>query len=93
LVSLCLHQRIAALDRAPSSAARIKEATVDNRRKDALTSFSGWWRSWPLLASGGHDAVERPSTESDLDESVDFVIWAAELAAPGDGPTGGADRR
>jgi hypothetical protein len=60
---------------------------VDNRRKDAL-SFSGWWRSWPRLASEGpRDAVERPGP--DLDESVHFVIWAAELAAPGDGSTGG----
>jgi len=65
---------------------------VDNRRKDALTCFSGWWRSWPLLASSGDDA-DRPSTAPDLDESVDFVIWAAELAAPRDGLTGEADRR
>ncbi len=66
---------------------------MDNRRKDALTCFSGWWRSWPLLAAGRRDAVDRPSIESDPDESVDFVIWAAELTAPGDGFTGDADRR
>jgi hypothetical protein len=84
---------LSALDRAPASVARIKEATVDNRRKDALTGFSGWWCSWPLLASGGRDAVDAPSCESDLDESADFAAWAAELAAPGDGFTGEADRR
>ena len=65
---------------------------MDNRRKDALT-FSGWWHAWPLLASGRPDAVDRPRTQSDPDESVDFVIWAAELAAPGGGCTGEADRR
>jgi hypothetical protein len=69
-----------------------KEATVDKRNKDALTSFSGWWRSWPLLASAGRDAVNRPSTESDLDESAHFLIWAAELATPGDGSSGEAHR-
>jgi hypothetical protein len=74
-----------------SSVARIKEATVDNR--NALTSFSGWWRSWPLLASGRRDAADRPGTESDLDESAHFAIWSAELAAPGDGLTGVVDRR
>lgn len=84
---------MSALDGALASVARIKEATVDNCRKDALTSFSGWWRSWPLLASGGRDAVDAPSCESDLDESADFAAWAAELAAPGDGFTGEADRR
>jgi hypothetical protein len=73
-----------ALHRASCSAARIKEAAaVDNRSKDALTSFSGWWRSWPLLASAGRDAVDRPGSESDLDESAHFVIWAAELGRTG----------
>ena len=57
---------------------------MDDRRKDALTCFSGWWRSWPLLASRASDAGDRPRTESDLDDSADFLIWAAELAAPGD---------
>jgi hypothetical protein len=65
---------------------------VDNRHKDALTSFSGWWRSWPLLATGC-DAGDRRGTESDLDESAHFVIWAAELVAPGDGSTAESDRR
>jgi hypothetical protein len=73
-----------ALHRASPSAARIKEAaTVDNRSKHALTCFSGWWRSWPLLASAGRDAADRPGTESDLDESAHFVIWAAELGRTG----------
>jgi hypothetical protein len=73
-----------ALHRASCSAARIKEAAaVDNRSKDALTCFSGWWRSWPLLASAGRDAVDRGGTESDLDESAHFVIWAAELGRTG----------
>ena len=59
---------------------------MDNRRKDdALTCFSGWWRSWPLLAARGREASDCPSTESDLDESAHFVIWAAELTAPGNG--------
>lgn len=58
---------------------------MDDRRKDdAVSCFSGWWRSWPLLSAGGRDAG-RPRTESDLDESAHFLIWAAELAAPGDG--------
>jgi hypothetical protein len=58
---------------------------VDNRRKDdALTCFSGWWRSWPLLAAKDRGGVDGPSAESNIDESADFVIWAAELAAPGD---------
>ena len=71
----------------PSSAARIKEATVDNRHQDALTSFSGWWRSWTLLA-GGRDTVDHRRTDSDLDESAHFLIWASELAAPGKGVRG-----
>ena len=62
---------------------------MDSRNKDALTCLSGWWRSWPLLASAGRDAVGRPGTESDLDESAHFVIWAAELGCTGRrrGPT------
>ena len=57
---------------------------MDDRRKDdALTSFSGWWRSWPLLASEGRSDSTSPTPN--LDESGDFAIWAAELAAPGDG--------
>jgi len=56
---------------------------VDSRSKHALACFSGWWRSWPLLASAGRDAVDRPATESDLDESAHFVIWAAELGRIG----------
>lgn len=57
---------------------------MDNRRKDdALTCFSGWWRSWPLLASGDRDDAQCPSAEPNVDEFPDFVIWAAELAAPG----------
>ncbi|HEY7102870.1 MAG TPA: hypothetical protein VH573_14645 [Mycobacteriales bacterium] len=66
---------------------------MDNRRKDALSGFSGWWRGWPLLATGRREAADRPCTESDLDESGHFAIWAAELAAPGDGLAGTADRR
>jgi hypothetical protein len=59
---------------------------VDNRRKDdALTCFSGWWRSWPLLAAKGRVGADSPSAGSNLDESADFLIWAAELATPGDG--------
>lgn len=93
LLSLCLQQRIVRICIVTVPAVGIKEATVGNRNKDALTSFSGWWRSWPLLASAGRDAVDRPSTESDLDESAHFVIWAAELATPGDGSSGKAHRR
>jgi hypothetical protein len=58
-----------------------------------VTRVSGWWRSWPLLASGRRDPTDRQSTDSDLDECAHFVIWAAELAAPGDGLTGVPDRR
>jgi hypothetical protein len=65
---------------------RLEEASVDNRRKDdALTCFSGWWRSWPLLASGDRDDAQCPSAEPNVDESADFMIWAAELGAPGGG--------
>jgi hypothetical protein len=66
---------------------------VDSRNRDALSGFSGWWRSWPLLAAGSRAAAGRPSVEPDLDESAHFAIWAAELAAPDDGLTGVADRR
>jgi hypothetical protein len=90
LVIFCLRQRIV---HPPSSAARNKEATMDNRRRDALSGFSGWWRSWPLLAPSGRGGAESPRTESDLDESGHFAVWAAELAAPGDGLAGMADRR
>lgn len=55
----------------------------DRRKDDAVSCFSGWWRSWPQLSAGGRDAARRPRTESDLDESAHFAIWAAELAAPG----------
>jgi hypothetical protein len=65
---------------------------VDSRHKDALAGFSGWWRSWPLLAVPGRDDAGVPRTGSDLDESGHFAIWAAELAAPGDGLAGIADR-
>jgi hypothetical protein len=75
-----------------SSAAGIKEASVDSRRRDALTSFSGWWRSWPLLAAGAHDGPDHLDTEPDLDESAHFAAWAAELAMQGGGGAGGADR-
>ena len=61
---------------------------MDNRHRDALSGFSGWWRSWPLLAASGRGGTERPRTESDH-----FTIWAAELAAPDDGLAGRADRR
>jgi hypothetical protein len=62
---------------------------MDNRSKDALTCFSGWWRSWPLLACAGRDVVDRPATESERDESAHFAIWAAELGRAGRwrGPT------
>ena len=54
---------------------RLEEASVDNRRKDdALTCFSGWWRSWPLLASGDRDDAQCPSAEPNVDEFPDFVI-------------------
>jgi hypothetical protein len=56
---------------------------VDSRSKGAPTCFSGWWRSWPLLASAGRDAAARRGAEPDLDESAHFVIWAAELGRAG----------
>ena len=66
---------------------------MDNRHRDALSGFSGWWRSWPLLAASGRGGTEGRRTGSDLDESCHFTIWAAELAAPDDGLAGTADRR
>ncbi len=65
---------------------------MDNRHRD-LSGFAGWWRSWPLLTAPVRGGTEGPRTESDLDESGHFAIWAAELAAPDDGLAGTADRR
>jgi hypothetical protein len=76
----------------PSWRLGFTEATVDDRRAAALT-FSGWWRSWPLLASGPGVTTDRRRTGPDLEESADFVIWAAEIASKGDGSTGPARRR
>jgi hypothetical protein len=66
---------------------------MDNRHREALSGFSGWWRSWPLLTASGRGGAQRPRTGSDLDETGHFTIWAAELAAPNDGLAGTADRR
>lgn len=65
---------------------------MDNRHEDALSGFSGWWRSWPLLAAPDRAGADRPPTEADLDESGHFAIWATELAAPDDELAGTEDR-